>query len=273
MEKQNASPLLASSPWWIQLCDWLSRQRGFVWGNIILGIILNVLATWLVTPAGSTFSNTPLGVLFVHPLITVLAGTGLIVLSIIVTLVARYSRGSSKFFEHQQDAYQFLMNIIDRYGAKEAVFIQYSCHTSLNILRILLRKGAKVTVFIQHEDTPAKLGSQFQAHRVIHTTMNLREELGDALLKPNKLMVYKYHVPCSMSAIKIDNRVLCMGWYTYEQKAPSDHKTYPADTTSISGHDRAAVVAWKGTNDFRALHRTFAVLEKNYRKYAESVLI
>jgi len=180
---------------------------------------------------------------------------------------------SVKIFGYQQDAYQFLIDMIERYGAKEAVLLQYSCQTSLNVLRVLLRKGAKATVFIQHEDTPAKIGSQFQADRIIYAMRNLRSDLGDALLKPNKLKIYKYHAPSSMSAIKIDNRLLCMGWYTYEESSVSMHTTYPDDTIEISGHDRAAVVVWQGTNEFQALDRTFNILENNYRKHAQVIPI
>lgn len=104
-------------------------------------------------------------------------------------------REGIKIFEHQQDAYHFLINMINRNPPKKAVLLQYSCKMSLTVLQALLRKGTSVTVFIQHEDTPAQLGSQWQADRIRHTTINLREELGDALSKSHKLKLYKYHVP------------------------------------------------------------------------------
>jgi hypothetical protein len=199
----------------------------------------------------------------------------------------KYKITGIKIFEQQLSAYHFLIRMIECYGAEKAVMLQYSCHTGLNVLRVLLHKGAKVTVFIQHEDVSANIGSQFQAHRIIETTMNLRSELGDALLRPKQLKVYKYHVPSSISAIKIDDRILCIGWYTYEETKHPTHKTHPDDTMELSAHDRAAVVIWRGITDFQAidenistlkdefyfhaLDRTFSILEKNYRKYAEAV--
>lgn len=198
-------------------------------------------------------------------------------------------RSGVQIFEYQQEAYELLIRIIRRYGAREAVLIQYSCHSSLDLLRVLLRKGAKVTLFIQHEETATNLRSRFQAHRIIDTTMNLRSELGDALLEPEQLEVYKYRVASSMSAVKIDNRVLYMGWYTYEQTTHPVHKAFPEDTFELSGHDRAAVVAWEGTNDpqkpgepfgmmddmsdYQKLNKTFSKLEENYREHAEIVSI
>lgn len=180
---------------------------------------------------------------------------------------------SIRLFEHQEDAYDLLLSLIRRYGAKEAVLIQYSCQSSMPVLRKLLRAGAEVTVFIQHEETAAKVGSQFQADRIIRTTRSLRSDLGDALVEPDKLKVYKYHPPCSMSAIKIDNQILYMGWYTYEQKTPAGQGAYSEDTIDFSGHDRAAVVIWKGAGDFQKFVKTFNVLEQNYRQYAEIVSI
>jgi len=67
--------------------------------------------------------------------------------------------------------------------------------------------------------------------------------------------------------------ILCMGWYTCEQKWPGDDKTYLDDTIDISGHDRAAIVVYKGTKEFQKLDKTFSQVEKNYRKYAEIVPI
>ena len=198
---------------------------------------------------------------------------------------ALFEMPGSKSFEHQEEAYDFLISMIRRYGAKEAVFIQYSCNTSMPVLRRLLRAGAEVTVFIQHEETATKIGSQFQADRIISAARNLRSNLGDSLLDPQKLKVYKYRPPCSMSAIKIDNRVLYMGWYTYELKEPSGEGDHPDDIIDFSGHDRAAIVAWQRAdnsqasntleevNDFQALAKTFNMLEQNYRKYAEIVPI
>lgn len=180
-------------------------------------------------------------------------------------------------FEYQEDAYHYLIRMVQDHGAKEAVLLQYSCHTSLPILRMLLRQGAKVTVFIQHEDTASPengpFKSQLQAELIRDTTRNLRSNLGKILVEPGKLEVYKYRVQPSMSAIKIDNQVLCMGWYTFEQKRHGDDKANPGDTLDVSGHDRAAVVVHKGTKEFQALDPTFNAVEKNYREHAEIVPI
>ena len=73
---------------WVRLCCWLAMQRGFIWGTVIFGVALNLFATWLITPWGSTFSNAPLGTLLNHFWISLGIGIGLLVLTGVVTLIS-----------------------------------------------------------------------------------------------------------------------------------------------------------------------------------------
>src|SRR5260370_12797963 len=74
---------------WVHLCCWLAKQRGFFWGTVILGIVLNLFVAWLITPWGSTFSNTPLGTILDHRLVIFVIGIGLLALTVIVSIVNR----------------------------------------------------------------------------------------------------------------------------------------------------------------------------------------
>lgn len=188
------------------------------------------------------------------------------------------SLAKNRAFEQQGEAYNYLIQeVINKYGAREAVLIQYSCTTCMRVVRALLSQGARVTVYIQHEETAINLGSKFQANRIREKTNNLPSDLGKLArilskpAKPGQLKVYKYPSPGSVSAIKIDNRVLCMGWYIYEQAENLANSSYASDTIEVSGHDVAALVVWKDTEEFNELEKTFSLLEKNYQKYAERV--
>ena len=70
----------AAAPWWVRVCHWLWRQRSFVVGNILLGISLNIIAAWLISPWSVMVSNTPLGTVLDHP--RFLAGGGLLLLAL-----------------------------------------------------------------------------------------------------------------------------------------------------------------------------------------------
>jgi hypothetical protein len=185
------------------------------------------------------------------------------------------SLAKNRTFEQQDQAYNYLIEeVINKYGAREAVLIQYSCTTSLRVVRALLNQGARVTLYIQHEEIANNVGSQFQADRIITTANNLRSDLGKLarnLAKSGQLKVYKYRSPGSVSAIKIDNRVLCMGWYIYERAENLSNSNYASDTIEVSGHDVAALVVWRDTDEFNELEKTFSLLEKNYQKHAEKV--
>ena len=66
-----------------------------MWGTVVLGVVLNLFATWLTTPAGSTFSNAPLGAIFGHPLLSVLVGLGLLALTAGLWLINRLNPSSA----------------------------------------------------------------------------------------------------------------------------------------------------------------------------------
>lgn len=187
--------------------------------------------------------------------------------------ISKDSPAKNRAFKGQEDAYKLLETYVNNHRVREAVMLQYSCITGLGLLRALLRNGAKVTVYIQHEETSKSMGSQEQAHRVVHTCEFLRGNLAD-LFKPDKLKIRKYRAPSSVSAVKIDKQVLFMGWYTYEHvDASLRNPAYPADSVQVSGHDVAAVVVWKDTEEFEALDKTFRMLEKNYQNNSEEVFL
>lgn len=177
----------------------------------------------------------------------------------------------NRAFSHQHDAYDFLIDLINKDGVKEAIFLQYSCRTSINVLRAVLKKGAQVTVFLQDDECAEKMGSKYQADRIRGAIKNLPADLNGSLLRPDKFKVYKYQAPGSVSGIKIDNRVLCMGWYVYKHVDQSTDKSMANDDVELLGHNIAALVVWQGTREFEALDKTFSMLVKNYQR--NSVLI
>lgn len=178
---------------------------------------------------------------------------------------------SFQIFEEQHDAYRFLIDVINQYGARKAILFQYSSTMSLSVVRVLLSKGAQVTVFVQHEDTATQIGSQLQADRIKTTTRGILSELRRTPQKLDKLKIYKFRTPGTVSAVKIDDRLLCMGWYTYERVAPTDQEHYGDDTVAVSGHDVATLIAWQGSREFTVLDKMFTKLEENYRNNAEEM--
>src|SRR5947209_5555186 len=176
------------------------------------------------------------------------------------------SKKKNRVFDYLKDAYLYLIEEIKKMDVdgKEAVLIQYSSRSCIDVVRTLLEKGAKVTVYIQEPAIPRKLGSKLQAVRTKDTVDQFLSDLA-LLANKDKLIAYYYKAPASVSGIKVDDQLICMGWYIYENVITKLPK-YPNDTIEISSHDISGLVVWKGTDEYKSFDKTFCRLVENYNK-------
>jgi len=96
-------PLSLSLSWWKRASKWFWRVMIFFWGTLFLGLIINIIATLLTSPTGTSLSN----LLFVHlmifyplPFFSVIGI--LVVLTIIVWLGSREDEVALPFIHEQQ---------------------------------------------------------------------------------------------------------------------------------------------------------------------------
>jgi hypothetical protein len=75
---------------WIRLCQWLSRGLLFIWVTVVLGLALNVGATWLTTK-GFDVTGTPLGWIIQHLPVAFACSGVLLVLTIVSGVLGRHS--------------------------------------------------------------------------------------------------------------------------------------------------------------------------------------
>lgn len=173
----------------------------------------------------------------------------------------------------QEEAEDFLKRRIAAHPPHDAVVIQYSVSTDL--LKKLIETNANVKVFMQHEDTATKIGSRQQAFNI----QTAFEAVSVSLPRPlarYPVEIYKYYTPGTINGIRIDDEILCMSWYVYEQ-ADDDNRfklmrQFTDDAILVFNHNRVAVVAEKGYKGFDALDKTFRVLEEHYRSNGLCVL-
>lgn len=171
-------------------------------------------------------------------------------------------------FDRQKVPYDQLLHDIAENGARKAVFIQYSGQQSAEVLQAVLRSpGAVATVYLQDERTAAKIGSGRQAARIAHSIHNTLSDWRRNFVGLSQLHVYTCTMPMSVRAVMIDDRIICMGWYTYEPDDRADAGDYRDDTVAVSGDDIATVVARRGTHEFDALNSTLAMLISKYERY------
>jgi hypothetical protein len=176
--------------------------------------------------------------------------------------------------DFQRNAEGEIISYIRKNRVQEAILIQYSISTNADLIKELLEANAKVTLFIQHEDVAKKMGSELQVSR-LQTSLYYLPSL---LLRPMEqypLKIYKYTTPGTMSAIKIDREILCMGWYTYECVDEQNRyllgEAYKDDLFLVFGHNRAAILLGKNNSGFDALEKTFNILVDNYQRNAVCV--
>src|SRR6266571_8601108 len=104
----------SSQPFWIRLCHWFAKQRELVWITGIFGLMLNLFATWLTMPQGSTFSNTHLGTILGYPLIIFGIGISLLMLTGVVTLISHKANAHTPQTRSIQGPTQQNRNILVR---------------------------------------------------------------------------------------------------------------------------------------------------------------
>ncbi len=166
----------------------------------------------------------------------------------------------NKAYDEQADMYVDLEKYIDEHGAKEAVFVQHSGRMAVSLLRKLVNKGARVTMYVENPENAVSL---MQKGRIENTLKELSGELRSA--NPH-LVVYRYDVPTSVRGVSVDNKVLAIGWYTYEHALDIDPH-FPDDKVELSGHDVPGLLLYAGTTDYAVFSRMFMNLVKNYEEY------
>lgn len=176
---------------------------------------------------------------------------------------------TNRAYSRQEYAYRDLIHYAETHVVNTATLVQYSCASAKDLVKALLSRGAKVTVYVQHEDFPGSLGSKEQVKRIRDAFDYLPSELGTAW-DADKLSVYKYRVPGSISAVNIDDEVLAMSWYLYENiDEDNRNPLFEDDPVEVSGHDVAGLIVWKGTPEFDALKETFDRLVRRHKRHAE----
>jgi len=172
-------------------------------------------------------------------------------------------------FATQDEPYRRLIDHINHHGAREVMFVQFSGSYSLEVMTAAMKRNASIELFLEHEDTAGRIGSQKQTERIVqskqqHLSARHKDYPGAAL------KVYKAFAPMSVRAIKIDETVLCVGWYTFEE-IDRQGDSYAADKVTISGHDRPTVIAWSGTAEFDVLNDMVMKMIAVYRRTATPV--
>jgi predicted NACHT family NTPase len=169
---------------WVYLCLWLWKLLQWIWGAIIFALLVNIGSTWLTSkPQQFDLVGTPIGWLLEHLNISIPLGGGLIVLSIITSLVtalnsqldqqslsvAQEERNRNHFLKRLDDHYN---KLLEQYLPKNLPQIPLSFHSKPNAIQ-------KNTVLLGRQHQPEQPGSTPSASTSIFQVYKkeAREEL------------------------------------------------------------------------------------------------
>jgi hypothetical protein len=173
-----------------------------------------------------------------------------------------YILKQSKSYTNQEEMYaDMIQEIREIRNIREATLIQYSSRKVSPLVFTLLNKGATVNLYVKNPDTEI---SKMQKGRIERTIQDLPGELSNTL---GVLKVYKYDPPASVRGVIIDNRLLAIGWYTYEYVPTSEKDlTYPDDAFFVSGHDVPGMLLHEGSIEFEIFKDLFLKQVTNFGK-------
>lgn len=103
--------------WWIGLSRWLWKNLGFFWGTILLGIGLNLLASWFANPTSLDFHSSPFAWVLHNAPIAISVGCGLLLLTLSVGIVYYFDERTHPLptTPKPQDRRRFLEKLMYRY--------------------------------------------------------------------------------------------------------------------------------------------------------------
>jgi hypothetical protein len=143
--------------------------------------------------------------------------------------------------------------------------------TANSLLEELLKSNESVVLYVQSENIPGEIGSEEQALRIAWSLAAMPGVL-KTHYDPEKLAIYKYHAPGSVTAVEIDDDVILMGWYFYLHVNEDDELPHKdrngndyGDSFHSNGRTTPAVILRKSEPGFDAPAKAFGDLEYNYR--------
>lgn len=207
---------------------------------------------------------------------TILVALSVLAYSMVQTRV-KFNKAVEKInhldmFENQEKLYEEVRAHIHQHGAKNAVLIHYSGHMVRDTVRDLMSKGADVILYVQSKTT-AKKFSKTQVMRIESFSELFKTEIDSAikggLRNRGTLTVYEYDAPASLRAIKIDDKLIGVGWYIYryvDREDPEENQKYPEDNIKLLGHDQPGKILFSGSHEYAVMNKLIENLAENFTR-------
>jgi hypothetical protein len=177
-----------------------------------------------------------------------------LILSLIQDYLDELSKGTTiQIFRNQQSTNYSLQEYIKGNKVKSARFIEYDGESVKPVVIELLEKGASVELLLQHPDHAI---SQYQRNKIVHQIMTKDKEF---LGFESQLSIFYYQDVASVRGRIFDNRMICLGWYTYDRRILEQE-------AQVWGHTNPTVITLATENSFSDLSDMFNTVFANLKK-------
>lgn len=166
----------------------------------------------------------------------------------------------------QQSIYAEIIRYIkghEKIRGGRAIVVQYSAVKVEDVLIELMEKGVSIDLYVQ-KSAISKDDMQMQTNRI----QTQRSHLPAVLLRHNKsgtCRIYEYSPRATMRGIWIENHLLAIGPYIYQNTSIIREDEYRSDGIVLKGHDAPGMLLWDGTREYEVFHAAFIELVENFR--------
>lgn len=209
---------------------------------VIIGVVIFIIGATGTVP----LINPPLVIPEPYKTILVILGVVLILAGLILGWAERPSASdehgaSTSFFSRKSKGQQgiticsadeanieYLSKFIDTNSIAKARMIQYSGDMIRPVIAKLLAKNVKIEILLQHPQKALNIDQLLKM-------ASFHERVTTDFKNPQNLVIKYYNEPASIRGVKLDEKVLVIGWYTYRVKSHTEPKAW------LYGHNNAAV--------------------------------
>lgn len=135
--------------------------------------------------------------------------------------------GSAELCPDGEAATSYIKSEMQNNPPSSVYFLEYSSKKADNLIWEALKSGANVFLLVRYPSTDALWSvSESQGNRIVETITERFADYRDAPWRKKnewRLFTQFYYRRASLRARRLDNRLLCAGWYTFENRDTKNH--------------------------------------------------
>lgn len=151
-----------------------------------------------------------------------------------------------------------LIDYIDANNPDTLFLLEYSSNNAREIIDSALQNDCTVYLLVRHPSRSIRWRvSNSQSERIKDATKDLIDEYIDKIHERNKqcsLYIQYYYHPAGLRARRIDNSLLCTGWYTFENR---DSVGKDPEKLHVHGDDNPMMLVSNQSESYPVLNEMF----------------